>query len=96
MVDLRKKIIQKLAGEITEKYYQCPNCSDITTESDILEECSSGGAGMCYCEFNIDRTLYKWKRISKDKFLQLKNLRSLKHVQIVTKKQHKQMHKNGR
>ena len=66
--------------KIKEKYYKCPKCGDTTTWTDILEECGSGGAGMCYCEYNNGRILYKWIRISKDKY------NDLVYKNMVTKK----------
>lgn len=36
-----------------EKYYICPECGDLTTETKILEECSNGGMDMCYCKFSV-------------------------------------------
>ena len=72
-MDLRKKILRGLEEKkFKEKYYKCPNCGGITIESDILYECGSGGAGMCYCQFNEGRILNKWKRISKKEYLKIK------------------------
>lgn len=35
-----------------EKYYVCPNCGDLRTESELAEEVEfAGGNGMCMCEF---------------------------------------------
>ncbi len=36
-------------------YYICEDCGELTTEDRLLEECSTGGSGMCYCRF-----LYKF------------------------------------
>ena len=71
MTDLRKKIVRVLYNERTEKYYQCPRCLNITTETGILDECSNGGSGMCYCEFSNGRILNKYKRISKKKYFEI-------------------------
>ena len=37
--------------EMTERYYVCANCGELITETVILEECASGGQGMCWCEY---------------------------------------------
>ena len=34
-----------------EKYFACPNCKEPITWTGILDECSSGGQGMCYCQY---------------------------------------------
>lgn len=34
-----------------EKYYICPECGELVTETIILDECSQGSCGMCYCQF---------------------------------------------
>ena len=34
-----------------ERYFACPTCKEPTTWSQILEECGSGGQGMCYCQY---------------------------------------------
>ena len=56
-----------------EKYYICPNCKDLKTESEILNGIGNGSCGMCYCEFDNGRILIKYKRISKQKWIDLKN-----------------------
>lgn len=57
---------------IKEKFYKCRECEDITTRSEILDECGCGGAGMCYCQYDNDRILIPWKRISKKLYDDLK------------------------
>lgn len=66
-----------------EKYYLCPNCNDLTTETQILEEISIGGLGMCSCKFNHGRILIPYKIMSKVKWKELKNssLKSFPSVQ---------------
>lgn len=61
------------------KYYKCPNCNDVTTEEEILEECSSGGCGMCYCDYCNGRILHKYKRISLKEYLKIRKI-SLKEL----------------
>ena len=34
-----------------ETFYICENCGNLTTESEILDECSNGGTGLCDCRF---------------------------------------------
>ncbi len=58
--------------KMKEVYYKCPICKDITTEKEILEEASSGGMGMCYCQFDNGRILIKWKKITKNEYNKLK------------------------
>jgi len=50
---------------VKEKYYICPNCGELNTETQILEEVGGGSCGMCYCEFDNERMLNKYRRISK-------------------------------
>ena len=56
-----------------EVYYICPNCKDLTTLTQVLDEVDEGSCGMCYCEFNNGRILHKYKRISKKKLEELKS-----------------------
>ena len=56
----------------TEKYYRCPSCKELITETEILDDCSGGSCGMCYCRFNFGRELIPYKRISKKKYFELK------------------------
>lgn len=35
-----------------ERYFACSSCCHPITWAEILEECESGGQGMCYCKFN--------------------------------------------
>lgn len=45
----------------TEKKYQCPKCKRIITESQFIEEQSSGSGGMCYCGFSaVDENGEVW------------------------------------
>lgn len=62
----------------TEKYYTCPSCGDLVTETQILEDCSNGSCGMCYCQFDNGRILVKYKRISKKKWQELKTKGEIK------------------
>jgi len=34
-----------------ERYFICENCGELTTWSEILKDCGSGGMGLCYCKF---------------------------------------------
>ena len=36
---------------MTERYFICLNCGELTTWTQIMAECSSGGMGMCDCDF---------------------------------------------
>lgn len=41
-----------------QKLYQCPVCGDVVTEDDIVKDLTSGGYGMCMCQYcNGHRTL---------------------------------------
>ena len=42
----------ELENNKLEKYYICESCGDLTTNDEILEDCSNGGQGMCGCRFN--------------------------------------------
>jgi len=64
--------------KVSEKYYICPNCGDLTTQTKILEEISGGSCGMCYCEFNRGRILNKYKRVNKQLWKELKKLKTNK------------------
>ncbi len=33
------------------KYYICEECGELTTEKELINDCSDGGQGMCYCRF---------------------------------------------
>lgn len=66
-----------------EKYFKCPNCNELTTQSEINDEISKmGGMGMCMCEFmsrdeNGDiwfpRIYVPYKEISKEEYLKLRS-----------------------
>jgi hypothetical protein len=44
------------------KYFICPECGDIVTEDDILEDLTTGGFGLCMCRFgNGSRTLIRYE-----------------------------------
>lgn len=80
------------SGLETESYYICPNCGELTTETDRLEECGSGGNGYCGCEFTISRWSEEYETldaecqryysdyipISKDLFEELNNEKNTK------------------
>ena len=36
-----------------ERYFICKECGELTTYSKILESCSNGGEGSCYCNYLI-------------------------------------------
>ena len=45
-----------------QKLFICPECGDIVTEDEILESLTSGGFGMCLCQFgNGQRTLVRYE-----------------------------------
>lgn len=44
------------------KYYICPNCGELTTEKEILEDISCGGSDMCTCKY----TKYYWNEEDKE------------------------------
>ena len=52
--------------KIKEVYYICPSCGELSTFSQQLEDCSSGGLPYGYCEFNNGRIFIGYKRISKE------------------------------
>ena len=70
-----KELIYKMAKEI---YYICPNCGALNTETLLLEEVNGGSCGMCYCEFDNERILNKYKKINKKLWEELKNLKTNK------------------
>lgn len=47
---------------MNERYFICSNCGELTTWSAILEECSNGGMGMCYCRFCSMQWDTKWNK----------------------------------
>jgi transcription elongation factor Elf1 len=51
-----------------EKYFRCPKCGQLTTKTAILEECSNGGQGMCYCQFDNGRILIQYDEITKEEY----------------------------
>ena len=51
-----------------EKYFLCPQCGALTTKSEILKDCSSGGMGMCDCLFFNGRIFTEYNEITKDEF----------------------------
>lgn len=81
---IKKEVIDALKGE---KYFICEKCAVLTTWSEILNDCSNGGNGMCYCEFttpfwnkeinciDVDtpRILNEYTEISRDLYDRLKN-----------------------
>ena len=51
----------------TEKTFICPECGDIVTEDEIMESLTSGGYGMCMCEFgNGQRILVPYESYTPD------------------------------
>jgi len=48
-----------------EKYYICPNCGDLVTETDLLDVCSNRGMPYCYCEIDNGKIFIGYKRIGK-------------------------------
>lgn len=45
-----------------EKLFICPECGDIVTEGDILEDLTTGGFGCCLCKFgNGQRVLVRYE-----------------------------------
>ena len=45
-----------------QKLFRCPECGDIVTEGEILENLTTGGFGMCLCCFgNGQRTLVRYE-----------------------------------
>lgn len=51
-----------------EKYFMCPQCGELTTWTAILDECGSGGQGMCYCEYDNGRVFIEYEEISKKEY----------------------------
>ena len=78
MSRLRNKI-KTLKKEIPEKFLICPACGIITTLTQTIEECSSGGNGMCTCEFPSGRVYNEYKELTLADITTLQNnLRSQK------------------
>ncbi len=63
---------------VTEKYYICPQCEDLSTFSEQLDACSNGGMPYCYCEFDNGRIFIGYRRISKSLWETLNNLKNKK------------------
>jgi len=51
-----------------EKYFRCPQCGALTTKTEIYKEISSGGQGMCYCEYDNGRVFIQYDEITKDEY----------------------------
>jgi len=61
-----------------EKYYKCPNCGDLITESAILTEIEiMGGGDMCMCQFQNERRMIKYVEISYEEYKDLRVLRAI-------------------
>lgn len=76
-MDIRKKIIRALEEKkFKEKYYKCPNCGELSTYTEQIEACSSGGMPYCYCKYGEEgRVFVGYKRISKKEYFRLKGLK---------------------
>ena len=78
-----------------ERYFACPVCCEPVTWSGILEECSSGGQGMCYCTYQslewsdeykdfepvFDRTMTEYVEITKTFFDVLISMKETDRIQ---------------
>jgi len=51
-----------------EKYFLCPVCENLETKTGLLKTASSGGLGMCYCQYENDRQLISYVEISKKEY----------------------------
>ena len=51
-----------------EKYFMCPSCGELETQTGMMEAISSGGQGMCYCEFDNGRILVEYEEITKKEY----------------------------
>ena len=74
----------------SESYYICPECSELSTQTDLENDSENGGSGMCYCRFteqiwnpeinNFDcqtnRTFVEYTEISKKWFSLLKKIKN--------------------
>jgi hypothetical protein len=60
---------------LDEIYYICPSCGDLVTKKDLLSACENGGLPFCYCEFLHGSILIRYKRITKNLWNKLKNIR---------------------
>ncbi len=56
---------------VKEKYYKCPDCGNLTTETNLLDACSNGGMPYCYCKFDEGRIFVGYKKISKNNWIRL-------------------------
>ena len=67
-----------IVEKIRESYYVCPNCGELSTFSQQVEDCSRGGMPYCYCEFlgERGRIFVGYKRINKKLWEELKALGS--------------------
>jgi ATP-dependent helicase/DNAse subunit B len=82
-----RKINSKTKKKI-EKYYICPSCATLITETEILNECEEGGNGLCDCDFithyfdetgfdiETSRIYHKYLRISKPIYNYLKTIKN--------------------
>ena len=73
-----EKLSKKKIRNFKESYYICPECGELSTFSQQLESCSSGGMPYCYCEFGGERgrIFIGYKRINKTLWTEFKELKS--------------------
>lgn len=81
-------LFEKVDDNEKPRYYMCPECKDVKTWEEILEDCSQGGTGLCDCKFMAKdpdtgevwypREYTNYKEISHDLYKRLKELKELK------------------
>lgn len=55
---------------VKEKYYRCPQCGELTTESRILAKIEYTRVGnMCLCEWANRRRLIKYEEITFEEYV---------------------------
>lgn len=71
------KMTPKPKQKFIEKYFICPSCGELSTESQQIENMSqSGMMPYCYCEFDNGRIFIGYKRINKNLWQELKKLKT--------------------
>lgn len=62
-IEILKSAHSKIKQEKGVKMWMCPECGDIVTEKEIIDDINEGGFGMCLCQFgNGQRVLIKYVR----------------------------------
>ena len=62
-----------------EKYFICPSCGDLKTRTELTQEVSSGGYGMCDCKVENASIFTEYDEITKKEYeTRLKELMVIK------------------